>query len=375
MIHRYIQNDIFEHIQAQKVVVVYGPRRVGKTTLLRQLGAEIREPILWLAGETLDTREELSTQSIERLRGVVGHHRMVIIDEAQYIDHIGLNLKIMVDHIPGIKIIATGSSSFELANQVGEPLVGRTWTYNLYPIAQLELSAIETPFESRNRLESRLVYGSYPEVINAPGVVDKAKILESIIDGVLFKDIFILEKIKKPQKVISLAKMLALQIGGQVSLSELSRSLEINIGTVEHYLDLLEKTFIIRRVFGFSRNLRKEITKTCRYYFWDNGIRNVLINNFNPLTVRSDVGQLWENYLFIEREKKREYQRIHSNIYFWRTHDRQEIDLVEERDGKVYGFEFKWGKKIIRSPRDWKKTYPESDFSVINQENYLEFVG
>ena len=375
MIQRYIEKDILKHIQPQKVVVIYGPRRVGKTTLLKQLEKNITEPILWLTGEDLDVQEGLSSQSIEKLKGIIGSHTVVVIDEAQYVDQIGLNLKILVDHFADIKIIATGSSSFELANQVGEPLVGRKWTYNLYPIAKVELSATETPFESRMRLESRLIYGSYPEVIGTIGATEKVKILESIIDGVLFKDIFILEGVKKPQKIISLAKMLALQIGGQVSLSELSRALEINLATVERYLDLLEKTFVIRRVFGFSRNLRKEITKTCRYYFWDNGIRNGLINNFNPLNVRSDVGQLWENYLFIEREKKRAYQKLTSNIYFWRTHDRQEIDLVEERGGKLYGFEFKWKNKTQRSPRDWQTNYPEADFATIHPDNYLEFVA
>lgn len=375
MFERYIQNDILAHIQPQKVVVIYGPRRVGKTTLLHQLAKKITEPILWLTGEDLDVQAGLSSQSTEGLKSFIGSYKLVIIDEAQYVDQIGLNLKIAVDQLPGVKVIATGSSSFDLASQVGEPLVGRKWGYYLYPLSQLELAPTETPFESKQRIETRLIYGSYPEVITASGLADKVKILESIIDGVLFKDIFTLEGVKKPQKVINLVKLLALQIGGQVSLSELASSLEINFATVERYLDLLEKTFVIRRVFGFSRNLRKEITKTCRYYFWDNGIRNALINNFNPLSVRSDIGQLWENYLFIEREKKREYQKLYSSIYFWRTHDRQEIDLVEEREGKLYGFEFKWKSKRVRVPRDWQRTYPKAEFAAINPDNYLEFVA
>lgn len=373
-IPRYIQQDILAHVQPGKVVVVYGPRRVGKTTLLRQLAKQITEPVLWFTGEDLDIQEQLASQSIEKLKSVVGNYKLVVIDEAQYVDQIGLNLKIMVDNIPDLKIIATGSSSFELAHQVGEPLVGRKWSFHLYPIAQLELATLETPFESRTRLESRLLFGSYPEVITKPGTTDKRNILDSIVDGALFRDALSLEGVKKPTKVVSLAKALALQIGGQVSLSELSRGLAINLATVERYLDLLEKTFVIIRVYGFSRNLRKELTKTCRYYFWDNGIRNALINNFNPLSVRSDIGQLWENYLFIERMKKRDYRKLFSNLYFWRTHDRQEIDLVEERGGKLYGFEFKWGTGRMREPRDWKKTYPEAEFSVVNQENYLDFV-
>ncbi|TSC85721.1 MAG: AAA ATPase [Microgenomates group bacterium Gr01-1014_7] len=373
-IARYLEKDILSHFQPNKVVVIYGPRRVGKTTLLHQLSGKIKEPTLWLNGENLDTAEWLSSRSLEKLKNGIGSFKAVIIDEAQCVDQIGLNLKILVDSITGIRIIATGSSSFDLANQVGEPLVGRKWQYTLYPIAQLELSPAETPLESKLKLESRLIYGSYPEAITAQGNRDKQTVLESIVDGALFKDVFMLEGVKKPSKIVQLAKALALQIGSQVSLTELSNLLNINLATVERYLDLLEKTFIILRVSGFRRNLRTELTKTCRYYFWDNGIRNTLINNFNPLEVRSDAGQLWENYIFIERMKKRDYQHISSNIYFWRTHDRQEIDLVEERAGKLYGIEIKWSPKKVRPPRSWLTTYPNADFTTINRENYLKFI-
>lgn len=373
-IPRAIQADILKYLQPNKVVVIYGPRRVGKTTLLHSIAEQLSQPVLWLNGDDIDVQESLSSQSLERLKSIVGNYRTIIIDEAQRIQKIGHTLKLLVDGIPGIKILATGSSSFELAHQVGEPLVGRKWQYTLYPIAQLELSSFENYLETKAKLESRLIYGSYPEVILTDGYQEKISILESIVDGHLFKDIFILDGVKKPTKVISLAKALALQIGNQVSLSELSRNLGINLATVERYLDLLEKTFVIKRVYGFSRNLRKEITKTCRYYFWDNGVRNVLINNFNPLTIRSDIGQLWENYLFIERMKKRDYQKIYSNIYFWRTHDRQEIDLIEERSGKLSGIEFKWQPKKSRVPRDWLKTYHEAEYLIIHQENYLDFI-
>ena len=373
-IPRAIQADILKHLQPNKVVVIYGPRRVGKTTLLHSLAEQLSQPILWLNGDDIDVQESFSSQSLEKLKSIIGKHRTIIIDEAQRIQTIGHTLKLLVDEIPEIKIVATGSSSFELAHQVGEPLVGRKWQYTLYPIAQLELSSLENFLETKAKLESRLIYGSYPEVILTNGYQEKISILESIIDGHLFKDIFTLDGVKKPTKVISLAKALALQIGNQVSLNELSRTLGINLATVERYLDLLEKTFVIKRVSGFSRNLRKEITKTCRYYFWDNGVRNALINNFNPLTIRTDVGQLWENYLFIERMKKRDYQKIYSNIYFWRTHDRQEIDLVEERGGKLFGIEFKWPPKKARVPRDWLKTYHEAEYLIIHQENYLDFI-
>ncbi len=373
-IDRYLEKDILHYFQPNKVIVIYGPRRVGKTTLLHQLKKQIKESTLWLNGENLDTQNWLSSKSLQKLTAGIGSFKAIIIDEAQHVDQIGLNLKILVDSIPDIRIIATGSSSFDLANQVGEPLVGRKWQYTLYPIAQLELSPAETPFESKLKLEQRLIYGSYPEVITREGNRDKQIVLESIVDGALFKDVFMLEGVKKPSKIVALAKALALQIGNQVSLTELSNLLNINLATVERYLDLLEKTFVIVRLSGFRRNLRTELTKTCRYYFWDNGIRNALINNFNPLNIRSDIGQLWENYIFIERMKKRDYQNILSNIYFWRTHNRQEIDLVEERGGKLYGIEIKWSPKKVRLPHSWLTTYPDAEFITINSENYLGFI-
>lgn len=374
-IDRYVKQDIIDHIKPNKVVVIYGPRRVGKTTLVKEIAEKLPEKALYITGDDIDMQQILSVQSVENINRVIGMKRMIIIDEAQRIPSIGHTLKLMVDMIPGIKVIATGSSSFELSHQVGEPLVGRAWRYTLYPIAQLELQANETPFESSQQLQSRLIFGAYPEVLLTKGEREKRELLNSIIDGALFKDVFMLEGVKKPAKITQLAQLIALQIGNQVSLSELSRALSINFATVERYLDLLEKTFVIVRVYGFSRNLRKEITKTCRYYFWDNGIRNALINNFNPITIRTDIGQLWENYVFIERMKKRTYQHIYSNIYFWRTHDRQEIDMVEERGGKLYGIECKWSPKKLAAPRDWRKRYPEAEFMVVNRENYLDFIA
>ena len=372
---RYIENDIIQHLQPNKVIVIYGPRRVGKTTLVHKLAKQISDPVLWLNGENLDTQEWLSSRSLTKLTAGIGSYRTLIIDEAQRVDQIGLNLKILIDSIPNIRIIATGSSSFDLANQVGEPLVGRKWQYQLYPVAQLELVPMETPFESKLKLEERLIYGSYPEVVTTQGAQEKRNILSSIVDGALFKDLFMLDGIKNPAKAVQLAKAIALQVGGLISLTELSNTLDINLATVERYLDLLEKTFVIISVSGFRRNLRTELTKTRRYYFWDNGIRNSLINSFNPLSLRTDTGQLWENYIFIERMKKRDYQHIYSNIYFWRTHNRQEIDLVEERDGKLHGVEIKWSpSKGRRPPSNWTDTYPNAEYVVVNRENYLPFI-
>lgn len=370
---RYIEKDIFSHF-GEKIIVVYGPRRVGKTTLMRRVQSQLNEPNLWLEGENLSVREKLSSQRLESLLELIGQNRLIFIDEAQQVEKIGINLKILTDQVPGIKIMVSGSSSFELSKQVGEPLVGRKWQYYLYPLSQLELGTNQTPLESNQLLEERLIFGGYPEAIYAPDRKTKVAVLESIMNGVLFKDVFAMEGIKKPQKIVALARLLALQIGRQVSLSELSNVLDINLATVERYLDLLEKTFIIHRVYGFSRNLRKEITKTCRYYFWDNGIRNALINNFNLLNIRDDLGMVWENYLFAERQKKCHYQHLFGNSYFWRTHDRQEIDLVEERDGILYGYEFKWSDKKSNAPKIWQQTYPKAKFEVVNRSNYLNFI-
>jgi len=371
---RYIEKDILSRLEPNKVVVIHGPRRVGKTTLMRHIQNKLNEPSLWLEGENLSMKEKLSSQRLESLMDLIGENRLIFIDEAQQVENIGLNLKILVDQVPGIRLVVSGSSSFELSKQVGEPLVGRKWQYYLYPLSQLEIGRNQTVFESDQLLEERLIFGSYPEVVYATDRKKKSAILESIVDGVLFKDVFALEGVKKPQKIVALVRLLALQIGKQVSLTELSNALDINLATVERYLDLLEKTFVISRVYGFSRNLRKEITKTCRYYFWDNGIRNALINNFNSLNIRDDVGMLWENYLFIERQKKRLYKQIFGDSYFWRTHDRQEIDLVEDRGGVLYGYEFKWSEKKISTPQIWRVTYPEAKFEVINKKNYLSFI-
>jgi hypothetical protein len=374
-IPRCIKNELLHKLQPQKVVVLYGPRQVGKTTLLNEVLSESREPYLFLSGEDVDTQTWLSSRSLEKLKQHIGNTKLVVIDEAQKVDQIGLNLKLLVDHIPEIRILATGSSSFELANQVGEPLVGRKWQFLLYPIAQMEMTESEAPSETFARLETRLRYGCYPAVITSPHIDEKREILESIVDNYLYRDLLEHDEIRKSQKIIDILKLLAFQIGSEVSLHELGTSVQLDMKTVERYLDLLEKVFVIKRVYGFSRNLRKEVTKTSRYYFLDNGIRNAIINNFNDFTTRDDVGQLWENYLFVERLKKQEYHKIFANTYFWRTWDKKEIDLVEERDGKLYGYEFKWGKKTPTAPKDWIETYENAEYEVVNKENYLSFIA
>lgn len=375
-----IKRSIFEQVKARiepgKVVVIYGPRRVGKTVLLNQLAREIEGKYLLVNGQERRVRRWLGSQDSSVMKEYIRGVKVLLIDEAQYVDKIGLNLKILVDMIPDVRVVATGSASFELANQVGEPLVGRKWQFMLYPLAQLELSEVESRLETEANLESRLIFGSYPEVVLAESRDKKREILDAIVDGYIFKDLLVMENLRREDKLMSLLKLLAFQIGKEVSISELADNLNMSFHTVERYLYLLEQVFVILRVGGFSRNLRKEVVKNARYYFYDNGVRNAVIENFNPLSLRNDVGQLWENYLFIERLKKRKYTHLWANSYFWRTYDRKEIDLVEEREGRLYGYEFKWGRnKKVKPPKDWLAVYPEASFEVVDRDNYLEFIA
>jgi predicted AAA+ superfamily ATPase len=299
---------------------------------------------------------------------------LVFIDEAQNIPKIGLALKLLVDNIPEIRIIATGSSSFDLSNKIGEPLVGRQTILRLFPVALLELENQYGWANVMQKLEDYMIYGTYPEVLSIDSKRGKIEYLNILRDSYLLKDLFAIEHIKNAKKIRDLLRLLAYQVGNYISVQELGRQLEMSKNTVARYLDLLEKAFILINIRGFSRNLRKEISKTSRYYFYDNGVLNAVINNFNSLNNRDDVGRLWENFMFIERMKKREYKQIYSNTYFWRTYDQQEIDLIEERDGNLFGFEFKFRKKNFVSPKSWKNAYPESEFKIIHKQNMKSFV-
>jgi len=374
-IERFIKQNIIEKLQPNKVVALYGPRQAGKTTLIKKILENINEKYLFLNGENRSAQKWMSSQEIDILKQYIGDNKLVVIDEAQKIEHIGINLKLIVDNIDNIKILATGSSSFELANQIGEPLVGRKWQFFLFPISQLEMQKYENRFETENNLHLRLIYGYYPDVVNAKSNKEKDEILDEIVDSYLYRDLLEFDEIKKSQKIIDILKLLAFQIGKEVSLQELSNSVGLNLRTIEKYLDLLEKAFVIKRVNGFSRNLRKEIAKMSRFYFLDNGIRNAIIKNFNSIDLRNDVGQLWENYVFMERMKRNEYKRVRSNIYFWRTYDQKEIDLIEEREGKLFGYEFKYSAtQKIKSPKEWLETYKNSEFKIIHKDNYLDFI-
>jgi len=372
--NRYLETQTDTILKKGKVFVLYGPRRVGKTELIKKMIAGFSGKIYSGSGDNQEIRELLSTQKLSQLQSAFGSYQMVFIDEAQRIPEAGYGLKLLIDHFPEMIILVTGSSSFDLSNKIGEPLTGRNIVRNLFPISVLELNEQFGGMYVLQKLEELLIFGAYPDVLNATSVDDKKEYLMSIRDSYLLKDILELESVKNPSKLSDLLKLLAFQIGQEVSLNELSNNLGIAKQSVERYLDLLEKTFIIKKVGGFSRNLRKEVVKTARYFFWDNGIRNALINNFNLPTQRNDVGMLWENFLYMERLKTKSYKRIFSNDYFWRTYDRQEIDLVEDREGKLYAYEFKWKPRNVRVPKAWSDAYPDSQFQVVSKDNFLEFL-
>ncbi|EKD73084.1 MAG: hypothetical protein ACD_45C00467G0001 [uncultured bacterium] len=373
-ISRYYEN-LNPYCQPGKVLIIFGARQVGKTTLLKHFLSAYSGRYKLDSGDNIATQTMLAMANFQTIAAYVENYTLIVIDEAQKIPNIGQCLKIMVDQHPHLRIIATGSSSFELAGQVGEPLTGRKQTLILYPLAHLELLTQYNALELKQQLQAYLIYGSYPAVITAQAIHEKRDIIIEIAHSYLLKDILALDKVKNPKILLDLLRLLAFQVGNEVSHAELAKQLGIDTKTVARYLDLLEKGFVLYNLRGFSRNLRKEITKKSKYYFYDNGIRNALIANFNPLNLRDDIGKLWENFLFIERLKKRNYLSIHANDYFWRTWDKKEIDLIEERAGQLYGYEFKWGDKIPHAPKDWLETYHHANYTVINQDNYLPFIS
>ena len=372
-IHQYLLDILLKIKDRNKVLIIYGPRQVGKTTLLTKL-LEQKKNYLLVDGEDIDVQYYLSSQSIATLKSFIGDHKLLAIDEAQKIPKIGLNLKLIADHCPNVKVIVTGSSAFDLAQHLGEPLTGRKISFKMFPLSQTEIGRLENLAQTRAHLESRLIYGSYPEIILAKDDNKKKIYLRELVSSYLYKDILEIEGIRKSKKIIQLLQLLAFQIGKEVSLTELGQQLGLNKATVERYLDLLEKTFVLINVQGFSRNLRKEISKKSRYYFYDVGVRNAIVNQFNPISMRNDIGQIWENYVLMERLKKQEYQNIIANNYFWRTYSQQEIDWVEEREGNLYGYEIKWKPVKVKAPSDWQKTYKNSYFEIINRDNYLKFI-
>lgn len=375
MVYRYITKQVIKSLSPAKVVGVFGPRRSGKTVLLSSIKEEIvkKNPVLVVHGENLDVIDALSSQRVSTLKRFVGKNKYLFIDEAQKISNIGVNLKLIVDTLPDVSVLVTGSSSFDLRNKIGEPLVGRSKYFYLYPFALIEVGADDL-LKQKGLLEEQLIYGFYPQVYTADTASQKREQLESIRDGYLLKDILELDNLKDSLFIYNLLRQIAFQIGQDISYSELASNLNVNKKTVMRYLELLEKSYVIFSLQGFSRNLRKEYTKSPRYYFWDNGIRNSLISNYNNLNSRDDVGKLWENYCISERIKYLKYKQISANKFFWRTYDQKEIDLIEERGGKLYAFECKFSKKDAKAPKEFFKTYPHSKFFVINKENYLDYL-
>ncbi len=355
-----------------KVIYIPGARQVGKTTMLRQLGIS-PDDVLNYNGDEPDTRELLSNINTTRLKTEFGNKKVIVIDEAQRITNIGLTLKLIVDNFPDKQVIALGSSAIEMANTINEPLTGRKTEINLFPISFSEMVTNHGLQNERRLLEHRLIYGYYPEVVTSPG--NEINILKRLSDAYLYKDIFTLENIKKPLIVEKLLQALAFQVGSEVSAHELGQTVGADNKTIERYIDLLQKAFIIFQLSSLSRNLRNELKKSRKIYFFDNGIRNALIRNFNPISLRQDVGALWENFIISERIKATEEHGLWVNRYFWRNHNQQEIDYIEEYAGKTHAYEMKWNKnKSYKFPGTFMEAYPEHTTLLVTPDNYLDFL-
>lgn len=376
MIKRTIAATLDERIQAgHKVILLFGARQVGKTTLIQQLLQQLPFRSLYVNADERRYVDVLSSRDLRQLRDLVGGYELLFIDEAQRIPDIGINLKLLHDHLPDLRVIATGSSSLHLASRTQESLAGRAWPHTLYPIAFCELGQQHNAFELRAMVPERMVYGSYPELLSFAGQRNKQDYLRQLTTSYLYKDVLEISHIRHSSKLHNLLKLLAFQIGQEVSLSELGTQLEMSKETVASYIDLLEQSYVVFRLKGFSRNLRKEVVKQDKIFFWDLGVRNMIIENLNPLSERPDVGQLWENWVIGERRKWLAYQGALASVYFWRTYSGAEVDLVEESGGKLAAFEYKWQLKRVRPPQTFLEVYPDSTFAVITPENFLAHVG
>ncbi|VAW29980.1 AAA ATPase [hydrothermal vent metagenome] len=376
MITRHIKKKLQDQIQdGRKVILLFGARQVGKTTLIEQILSDTAYRTLQINADELRFIDILSSRDLRQLRDLTGGYDLIFIDEAQRIPEIGINLKLMADNLPDLRIIATGSSSLHLASKTREPLTGRAWTHTLYPIAFSELAHHYNRFELTDMLPERLIYGSYPDLFYMNGKEEKRDYLRNLTASYLYKDILEISNIRHSRKLQDLLRLLAFQIGQEVSFNELGTQLGMSKDTVASYIDLLEQSYVIFRLGGFSRNLRKEVSKRDKIYFWDVGVRNTIIGNLNRLSERNDIGHLWENLMICERLKWLAYQGVLGNSYFWRTYGGAEVDLVEERDGKLFGFEYKWGNKRVRPPKVFLNNYPEATFEVVTQQNFLTHVG
>ncbi|MCB9305943.1 MAG: ATP-binding protein [Lewinellaceae bacterium] len=375
MIPRTQEQNIRKWLDKQKAIIVIGPRQVGKTTLVRQITQSLGRKTLWLTGDDPEARSVLDNISLARLKTVVGNHEVVVVDEAQRFTNAGLMLKLITDHLPGIQLFVTGSSSLDLASQTKESLTGRKFEFLLFPLSFVEMSDHQGYLTERSLLEHRMLYGFYPEVVQQEPQ-QAQKILNDLSDGLMYKDLLTLDQVKKPSLLVKLLQALALQIGSEVSYNEVAQLISADPVTVERYVDLLEQSFVLFRLPSLSRNARNEIRKGRKIYFLDNGIRNSIIKNFSPLSLRSDTGALWENFLLAERMKRNAYTDYFCNTYFWRTTTQQEIDYVEDAGGRLHAFEFKWqSQKTVRFPKSFLEAYPGSETTSIDKTNFDDFVG
>jgi len=375
MIPRLITKTVIEKLRtSNKGVVIYGARQVGKTTLANEVIAKLGLKTLAINGDQSRYIEIISSRNLDKIRSLVTGYELLLVDEAQRIPEIGLNLKIILDNLTWLKVLVTGSSAMDLASKISEPLTGRVWNYHLFPISWLELAAFNNPVELDARLEDRMIFGSYPELFSLEGTTQRIEYLRNLSDAYLYRDLMEFGNIKNSAKIRDLLKLLAFQVGSEVSLTELGMQLQMGKDTVGRYIDLLEKSFIVFRLKGFNRNLRKEVSKMDKIYFYDLGVRNILIDNLKGLKDRNDVGQLWENFLMVERMKLLAYRGELASAYFWRTHTGAELDYVEEKGGRLYGYEFKFGKGQPRIPKAWGEVYPGASYELINRDNYGDFL-
>ena len=373
MVNRLITSTIKQKFFRGKAIIVVGPRQVGKTTLLKMLANEYdRKILVWNCDEP-DVRRKLAEPTSTMLGNETAGYDIVFIDEAQRVQNIGITLKLLIDNYPEKQVVVTGSSAIELSNSINEPLTGRKYEYVLFPFSVEELVKENGIQEERRLLERRLIYGAYPEVVNNPG--EERETLTNLVSSYLYKDIFAFQDVRKPEIIEQLLQALALQVGSEVSFNELGRLLGMNSVTVQRYIDLLEKSYVIFHLRSFSRNVRSELKKSRKIYFCDNGVRNALIGDYKPLALRTDTGALWENYLISERMKHNAYNAFYGKSYFWRTQQQQEVDYIEDYDGVLHAYEFKWsGTKQPRLTDTFMKNYPDHTFKVVNRDNYLDFI-
>ncbi|MEI6411021.1 MAG: ATP-binding protein [Bacteroidota bacterium] len=374
LIKRDLYKTIEQRLSPGKAVILFGPRQAGKSTILSEIGQHSTLKVLRLDCDDATVRMRMEIQNLPNLKNLIGDAELVLIDEAQRVKNIGITLKIIIDQVKTPRLLVSGSSAFELANEINEPLTGRKWEFMLLPFSTGEMIRYHGQFEESRRLEQRLLYGMYPEVVTNEGL--ERQILNQLANSYLYKDIFTFQDLRKPELLDKILKALAVQIGSEVSYNNLATLISSDTSTVQRYIDLLEKSFIIFRLPAFSRNVRNELKKTRKIYFWDCGIRNAILGDFRPLAVRNDLGGLWENFLIAERRKSNIYKEFYGHSYFWRTAQQQEVDYIEEYDGQLHTYEFKWNAgKTAKLPLTFSNAYPGSEFTLISPESYLDFLG